>query len=89
MFSEESFAEQDKEAAGVEEKKTVDRHYRLSREAFEIIQNRDVDLFPKERDFVNAAILIFEKDQMIDEIAETVKRIEEKVDQLTREDDYR
>lgn len=89
MFSVESFEEIEKEDDGAAEKKTVDRHYRLSREAFDTIQKRDLSLFPKERDFVNAAVLVFEKNQMIEEIAEGVKRMEEKLEMLSREDDYR
>ena len=72
-----------------DDKKTVDRHYRLSREAFEVIRNRDTNLYPRERDFVNAAILIFEDCHKINEIAETVKRLDEKLEPLTRNEGYR
>ena len=35
----------------------VDRHYRLSRAAYERILERDTNIFPTEKDFVAAAVL--------------------------------
>jgi len=39
--------------------KTIEKHLRITEEAYELIRNRDRKKFPLERDFINEAIITY------------------------------
>lgn len=45
---------------GMKDKVTVDRHYRLSKAAYEKILSRNLDRFPTEKDFISEAVLSYD-----------------------------
>jgi len=62
---------------------SVDRHYRLSKAAYEKIRNRDIDRFPTEKDFVSEAVLSYEDRIKNTEIMAEVRELAKKIDRIT------
>ena len=67
----------------------VEKHYRISQAAYQAICGRDQEQYPKERDYVNAAIQTFEDRQRFEEIMERLDQMEEKLEQLLSANRYR
>ena len=63
---------------------TVDRHYRLSKAAYEKILNRDLDRFPTERDFISEAVLSYDDRVAAKELLERFQRTEEILDRINK-----
>lgn len=63
---------------------TVDRHYRLSKAAYEKIVNRDTDRFPTEKDFVSEAVLSYESRVRMEDLLERYRRTEEQLDRMIK-----
>ena len=61
---------------------TVDRHYRLSKAAYEKILNRDLDRFPTKREFISEAVLSYEDRVAAKELKEGFQRIEGALDRI-------
>lgn len=61
---------------------SVDRHYRLSKAAYEKILNRDLNRFPTERDFVSEAVLSYDERIQMKDLLERYKKTEERLDRL-------
>lgn len=63
---------------------SVDRHYRLSKAAYEKIRSRNTDRFPTEKDFVSEAVLSYEDRTRNEEIIAEIRALAEKIDRITR-----
>ena len=63
---------------------SVDRHYRLSKAAYEKIRSRNTDRFPTEKDFVSEAVLSYEDRMMNTELIAEVRELAKKIDRITR-----
>lgn len=68
----------------VRDQSTVDRHYRLSKAAYEKILNRDLDRFPTEKDFVSEAVLSYGKGKQIEDLLARYRNTEEKIDRMIK-----
>lgn len=62
---------------------SVDRHYRLSKAAYEKIRKRDCDRFPTEKDFVTEAVLFYEDRTKTDEILEEIRDLKKQIARIT------
>lgn len=61
---------------------SVDRHYRLSKAAYEKICSRDKDRFPTEKDFVSEAVLSYEDRMKNAELLAEVRDLAKKIDRI-------
>ena len=61
---------------------SVDRHYRLSKAAYEKIRSRDKDRFPTEKDFVSEAVLSYEDRMKNAELLAEVRDLAKKIDRI-------
>ena len=61
---------------------TVDRHYRLSKAAYEKILNRDLDRFPTEKDFLSEAVLSYDDRVTSKELLEKLQETKESLERV-------
>ncbi len=66
-----------------------DKHFRLTEEACEQIQERDNRRFPLERDFVNEAILSFGDRQCLESILKELQELRSYVEKTFENGGYR
>ena len=62
----------------------VDRHYRLSRAAYERILERDTNMFPTEKDFVAAAVLSYDDKSHMQDMENKLDEMNRKLDQIMK-----
>ena len=61
---------------------SVDKHYRLSKAAYEKIRKRDRDRFPTEKEFVSEAVLSYEDRKKNEELIAEVRELAKKIDRI-------
>lgn len=67
----------------------TDKHIRIRDEALQMIQNRDKNRFPLERDFVNEAILSFGDRQCLENILKELQELRSYVEKTFENGGYR
>ena len=62
----------------------VDRHYRITKAAYEKVSHRNLEQFPTEKDFVTEAILSYEDQNQLSEILDLIKGLDQKLDRVIK-----
>lgn len=63
---------------------SVDRHYRLSKAAYEKICSRNLNRFPTEKDFVSEAVLSYEDRIRMKELSDQIRELAESIERMTK-----